>query len=209
MQESTEAGTLREQALLLARFLHEHGLLGIQPQPSEREYRHLQHGLISVALCDRRHNSLPLVSAAIYCAVARRIGLDANPINYPEHIYVVISPPASSLHSLDGEQVRHSDDRLDPSRSDWNLFLDPYNGTNEIPYGQLYSNLMAYRLPPDDRRALLGTSKVLARTRSISVIFALRRLGKWHLKAKRLAVTFMSLEEPRPLVEQCCRAPFS
>ena len=65
----------RLQASVLALFLREQGFRGV----AETSYRALRNSFIGLVLRSPTHESLPLISVAIYCAVASRLGLDARP----------------------------------------------------------------------------------------------------------------------------------
>lgn len=95
---------------------------------SEVAYRDLQNNYIGIALQDEEHPSLPLISVAIFCAVAQRLGLDARSCGIPNHVHAMVSPPSNE--TLDG---RHSSIE-DPSES---MYLDPYRSDDEVPMRSL------------------------------------------------------------------------
>ena len=80
----------RKKAILISGYLRDHGLTGIT---SNDEYHHIRHNFIGLALLDKNHSSLPLISVAIYCCVARHFGLDAHPCGFPFHVYAMVYPP--------------------------------------------------------------------------------------------------------------------
>lgn len=121
--------TPREKALALVRTLRGQGFRGTSP----RSYFRMENSFIGLTLQSRQHMALPLITVAIYCAVASRLGLDAAPVNYPGHIYGVVSPPPGV--SLDGypsgagvAQVGTEEERM---------FIDPFSSDSEVPVGDL------------------------------------------------------------------------
>jgi len=152
--------TRRQRALCLAEFVREHDLVGVR---SPETYHDLQNSLVSVALCDKDHPSLPLVGHAIYCALAERVGLIAGLTNTPRHVYVTIKAPegttlddeiaeddpgddegqtfeqqhsAAAISTPDNESSHGPDDELAPTRT---IFLDPFHHEGEVPLAQLRS----------------------------------------------------------------------
>ncbi|KAI1763695.1 hypothetical protein GGR53DRAFT_357936 [Hypoxylon sp. FL1150] len=115
----------RERALSLARWLHSNNMTGLS-DPTEQTYRYLRNCLIGRALRDEHHPSLPIISAAIYSAIASRLGMEAYPCALPSHVHAtVLSPPGLSLdgHPLPAEHLQHQE----------NMFLDPYGSDEEVP----------------------------------------------------------------------------
>ncbi|KAK0928878.1 hypothetical protein LTR91_004058 [Friedmanniomyces endolithicus] len=94
--------SVRQKATEIARWLRAQNLVG---NPSEDDYHALRNNFISIALFDEPHTSLPLQSVAIYCAVARRLGVNAKPSNYPHHVHAVIE--ASADTTLDAQHAHH------------------------------------------------------------------------------------------------------
>src|SRR4051812_29653767 len=90
--------TPRRRALAIVAFLRAHNFTGVQ---SESAYRDLQNNFIGIALLDPDHPSLPLVSVAIFCAIARRLDLDARPCGFPFHVHVMVYGPQGL--TLDGK----------------------------------------------------------------------------------------------------------
>ncbi|THC87851.1 hypothetical protein EYZ11_012705 [Aspergillus tanneri] len=94
--------------MAIASCLRGDNLMGIG---AGREYHSLEHNFLGVALNDSEHNSLPLISAAIYCYVAQRLGLNARPclVDIDSAKYAAVwsavlltdpSQPAASRHHL-------------------------------------------------------------------------------------------------------------
>ncbi|KAI1804661.1 hypothetical protein F4811DRAFT_519338 [Daldinia bambusicola] len=120
--------TTRQKAIALSRWLRLNNMTGLN-DPTEQTYRYLRNCLIGRALRDERHPSLPIISAAIYSAVASRLGLEAYPCALPSYVHAtVLSRPGMTL-----------DDRpLDePSQRQEHMFLDPYTLEDEVPLDRI------------------------------------------------------------------------
>jgi len=112
--------SIRTRALALVRWLREQGFRGIQ---QEEDYRNLRNCFLGHVLSDPEHPSLPLVSSAIYCAMATRLGFSAAPCNAPIHVHVVVSSPRGV--DLDNNPL--------PEESPTDtMYLDPYTSALEI-----------------------------------------------------------------------------
>ena len=142
--------TSRQKALTLVTYLREHSYLGID---ADTPYVALKNNLISAALFEPEHHSLPLISAAIYCSIARRVGLDARPCNYPLHIFVRVVPPPDQ--NLDGKPVSHptstssssSTSPSPPTSEPDVMYLDPFRSTAEVSPDSLASELKNMGVP--------------------------------------------------------------
>ncbi|KAI1135448.1 hypothetical protein F5Y05DRAFT_394457 [Hypoxylon sp. FL0543] len=124
-QDGLDEMTTRQRAIALARWLHSNNMTGLN-DPTEQTYRYLRNCLIGRALRDEHHPSLPIISAAIYSAIASRLGMEAYPCALPNHVHAtVLSPPGISLdgHPLPEDQAQHQE----------NMFLDPYGSDEEVP----------------------------------------------------------------------------
>ncbi|OBT68952.1 hypothetical protein VE03_01249 [Pseudogymnoascus sp. 23342-1-I1] len=153
----------RRKALVIARFLRDNDLTGMA---SELQYRDLKNNFIGIALQDEKHPSLPLISAAIFCAIARRLGLDAGCCDFPNHVHAVVSP--NNGETLDGPIQKASSDPPEP------MYLDPYRSDEEVPIEYLKTQLLAWGVQADDfprflshmttRRIALRTSKSILTT---------------------------------------------
>ncbi|KAF9887106.1 F-box protein 21 [Aspergillus nanangensis] len=107
----------RAKARAVASYLRANNLTGIT---HGREYHLLQHNFLGIALMDPDHNSLPLISAAIYCYVAQKLGLNAWPCGFPFHVHVIVRPPNGfdvDCNALDAD-VEGEPIYMDPFRSD-------------------------------------------------------------------------------------------
>lgn len=147
--QSTELNTLspRHQALTVVRFLLRHNLTGIS---SEQRYRDLQNNYIGIALQDPEHPSLPLISVAIFCALAKKLGLDAHCCGFPGHVYAVVYPPNG--FDMDG--------RGSAGSTATPMFLDPWRNDIEVPVMDLESQLRAYGVSPSNFDRFLGSAGV-------------------------------------------------
>jgi len=140
--------TLRERAIALVVWLRSIGFRGVEPD----HYYELKNSLISVALCDASHSSIPIISVAIYSCIAQRIGIDAQPCGIPSHVLAIVRAPAGQ--TLDGEVT--TDTKLDTT------FLDPFTDSNEIPPAQLTQQLLGMGFPSSLVSSLHGVLKPLA-----------------------------------------------
>lgn len=121
--------TPRQKAAAIAQYLTRNNLTGIDP---EKEIYNIEHNFLGIALMDPEHNSLPLVSAAIYCYVAQKFGLNAKPCGFPFHVRVIIHP--ENGHDMDGRQLV-CDERGAP------IYMDPFQSAEETPVAELQEQL--------------------------------------------------------------------
>lgn len=129
MTENPEQDSLtpRKRAITLVAWLRSYGFRGTLPDA----YYRTQNSLISVALCDASHQSIPIISVAIFCCIARRLGMDAQPCGFPGHVLAIVSAPPG--YNLDGE---HSSDVTREA-----MYLDPFSNADELPVAQLRAQL--------------------------------------------------------------------
>lgn len=134
----------RAKALTIASWLEANDLTGIDPG---REYHSLGHNFLGLALRAAGHNSLPLVSAAIYCCVAQGVGLDAQICGFPFHVHVIIMPqPGLDMDGNSLTGARHGEP----------LYLDPFRGAREIPISTLRNQLSLLGMSDLDQVRTLG-----------------------------------------------------
>ena len=119
----------RTKAASIAEYLRAKNLSGIE---SGREYYRIEHSFLGIALKSEGHNSLPLISAAIYCYVAQKLGLNANPCGFPFHVHVIIRPRPG--YDLDGNALEEEEDGTP-------MYMDPFRSTEETPVSELESQL--------------------------------------------------------------------
>lgn len=142
--------TIREKAVHIVQYLRFHDLLG---NPNEGDYHSLRNNYISMALFDDVHTSLPLQSVAIYCAVARRLGVNAKPSNYPGHVHAVIEAPADV--TLDGKPKTPSQTEDEEPEL---MHMDPWRSNDELPRDQLALRLRQMGAPAAQVAAHLGAT---------------------------------------------------
>jgi len=124
--------TTRQQALALVSWLRVNNLTGMDHP--EANYRNLRNCLIGHALSDKDHPSLPLISSAIFCCIAERLGLQASCCAFPSHVHAAVhSPPGSTL---DGEARG-----VDYTES---MYLDPYGSIDEVTIEDLRGRLVEF-----------------------------------------------------------------
>lgn len=146
--------SVRKKAVQVAKFLRAENLVG---NPSEGDYHALRNNFISIALFDEPHTSLPLQSVAIYCAVARRLGVNAKPSNYPHHVHAVIEAPADI--DLDGKP--RSSRELDAEQASDVMHMDPWRSSDETPREQLALRLSQMGAPVAQHSSYLGPTTTL------------------------------------------------
>ncbi|KAF2198990.1 YccV-like-domain-containing protein [Delitschia confertaspora ATCC 74209] len=144
----------RKKASTLVTFLRDHGFQGV----SDSAYRALQNSFIGLVLSSEGHESLPLISVAIYCALAQRLSLDARPCGFVYHVYSIVYAPQNT--SLDGEN--------DPNIRDQEfMYLDPFRSPNEVPKTELQNKLRELGIPTSQYEEFLsdtGTREMVVRT---------------------------------------------
>ncbi|KAJ5116503.1 hypothetical protein N7456_000851 [Penicillium angulare] len=136
----------RAKALALASWLQENDFTGMDP---ERQYHSLEHNFLGLALRSPGHNSLPLVSAVIYCYAAQNLQLDARPCGFPFHVHVIISPPSGL--DMNGSTFCGEG----PSAP---MYLDPFRGARETPVSDLRDQLVFLGATDAEQAEFLGES---------------------------------------------------
>ncbi|ORY15905.1 Hemimethylated DNA-binding protein YccV like-domain-containing protein [Clohesyomyces aquaticus] len=145
----------RRKAEMLGWFLQERGFQGA----SDLEYSALRNSFIGLVLRSPDHQSLPLVSVAIYCAVARRVGVDARPCGFLFHVYCLVYAPKNYL--VDGEYKPTSSTELDF------IYIDPFHASTEVNPADLKTKLRESGVPGIDHEAFLSdtnTREMVLRT---------------------------------------------
>lgn len=148
--------TIRQKATRISECLRSDGLVGMSDLG---EYHALRNSFISLAVTAsnaNRRGCLPLQSVAIYCAVARRLGLNAQPSNFPRHVHAVISAPSD--RSLDGES--RTDDSSLESETEM-MHMDPFRQNEEVAQEDLHGQLSQIGVPPYRYAEFLGPSNEL------------------------------------------------
>jgi F-box protein 21 len=141
--------TPRQKALIIASYLLSNNYTGIQ---TGREYHSLEHSFLGLALRDPDHNSLPLISAAIFCYVAQRFGLNAQPCGFPFHVHAIILPAAG--FDMDGNTWTNDDEGAPP------MYMDPFRYKNEIPVANLQHQLNLFGAATAEYASYLGQSPI-------------------------------------------------
>lgn len=148
--------TIRQKAVCISTHLRSEGIVGISDPES---YHALRNSFISLALTitdEGRKGCLPLQSVAIYCAIARRLGVDARPSNFPRHVHAVILAPPD--RSLDGEAIT---DDVSPESEAEMMHMDPFRHNEEVPQGDLLGQLSQIGIPPHRYAEFLGPANEL------------------------------------------------
>ncbi|KAK4611964.1 F-box only protein 21 [Fulvia fulva] len=149
--EDWEELTIRRKAVQVSKYLRSEGLVG---NPSEDDYHALRNNFISIALFNEPHTSLPLQSVAIYCAVARRLGINAKPSNYPQHVHAVIeAPPDRTLDGKYKTAIQGAAPEL--------MHLDPWRSSDEIPHEHLALRLLQMGAPEHQHAQHLGPTSTM------------------------------------------------
>lgn len=138
----------RCKAIAISRFLVDQNFVGIRTNVSAN-YHNMQNNFIGIALEDPEHPSLPLVSVAIYCCIAKRLGVDARPCGFPFHMLAIIQPPSG--FTLDGQAE-------DASEA---MYIDPFRSYHEISVQDLSSQLTSMGVLEEDRRGYLDASPTI------------------------------------------------
>jgi F-box protein 21 len=123
-----------------------HNLTGVK---SERTYKDLQNNFIAIALQDEDHPSVPLISVAVFCCVARRFGLDARPCGIPFHVYAMVFPTKGS--TLDGKV-------LQAGEAGNHMYLDPFRSAQETPIDSIKAQLSEIGAVPSSHSTFLQYS---------------------------------------------------
>lgn len=136
----------RAKASTLASFLREQGFQGVP----DSSYRALRNSFIGLVLRSETHDSLPLISVAIYCALAWRVGLDARPCGFLFHVYTLVYAPKD--YTLDGAYKPTNTTNLDY------MYLDPFRSSDEVLAGHLQRTLREMGVPTSQHVAFLSDS---------------------------------------------------
>jgi F-box protein 21 len=133
--------TRREKALSLLVYMRKNQLVGLTNP--EKDYRNLENNFLSWCLqsTSEPRPSLPMISAALYCCLAKRVGLKADLCNYPGHVYVKVT--SELLRDLNGEIIESfegtfMDGQPNPVKL---MFLDPFQSDTEVLSSDLMEQL--------------------------------------------------------------------
>ncbi|KAK8243464.1 hypothetical protein HDK90DRAFT_545473 [Phyllosticta capitalensis] len=145
---------LRERALRLVAFLRAAGFTGVPPE----RYGRIEQNFIGLALASETHEALPLVTVAIYCSVAERLGINAKPCGYPMHIYAIVQ--AGVGESLDGPSTPNPNSNSTLNSLD-TMYLDPFRDALEVPQARLESQLVSWGASPASTPIFLCAASVV------------------------------------------------
>ena len=129
--------TPRQQIIRIAQYLRERNLTGLS---GDGHYHDPQNSFIGMALKDKNHPSLPLVSVVIFCSVANRLGLDAHPCSFPFHVHAIIKPPLG--RTLDGQ--------ISKEETSTCMYMDPWRSSQEVDVQDLRTQLLSMGANPSD-----------------------------------------------------------
>ncbi|KAH6645520.1 Hemimethylated DNA-binding protein YccV like-domain-containing protein [Truncatella angustata] len=146
--------SIRERAILIADIMRAQDLLGLS---EDQEYHALQNNFLSTAF--RAHSSLPLQSVALYCAIAQRLGINASPSNYPQHVHTVIQAPTD--RTLDGDA---RDPEVQVNAQQGYMYMDPWRSSEEVAGDQLQLRLTQMGIPASEHVSYLGPASILEMT---------------------------------------------
>lgn len=138
--------TVRQQAIEVANYLRRNKFRGVR---DDARYHDLPNNFIGMALRDEQHQSLPLVLVVIYCCVAQRLGLDAQPCAFPMHVHAIIKTPEG--YDLDGRNGV-------TNRESSFMYMDPWRSNEEVSKEELIQRLQTMNANPSDFPALVGPS---------------------------------------------------
>lgn len=158
--------TTRQKALALNRWLLANGLTGLRTP--ERSYRNLRNLLIGQALRHEDHDSIPVISSAIFCCIAARLGMTTQCCSFPAHVYAIVF--AAPGQTLDGTPLDGGDD-APPEH----MYLDPYGFDGEVPAAALQALLaqFGWQTDPDALLSPVSTLAVVQRTaQNVKATFA-------------------------------------
>lgn len=145
--------TIREKAVFVSQYLRSKNIVGLT---NMEQYHALRNNFMSSALTvdyqdDDEKGCLPLQSVAIFCGVARRLGIQAQPSNFPGTVHAVITAPSDV--SLDGIPRSEGDDT---SREPELMHMDPFHQDGEVGPWQLLNRLSQTGVPAHLHAELLG-----------------------------------------------------
>lgn len=125
----------RQQALALVQWLRgKKGFMGLPMLTGESHYRNLRNCLIGHALSEDDHNSLPIISCAIFQQLATRLGLHADLVSYPGHVHVSVQPPTG--FDADGNLLSS------PTSNPGRIYFNPHGSSDEVSKALLRHRLV-------------------------------------------------------------------
>lgn len=140
-----DAMSTRNKALTLNRWLRSRNLVGMENPATD--FRQLRNCFLGQALRHEPHESLPIISSAIYSSVACRLGLDAHSCPFPAHVITLVNPPPGE--SLDGNPLptpsTPPENHLSALHEN-GMHLEPFSSDDEVPRSALQPVLSNYGL---------------------------------------------------------------
>ncbi|KAL8944823.1 MAG: hypothetical protein Q9216_000245 [Gyalolechia sp. 2 TL-2023] len=133
--------TPRRKAQLIASYLRKNELTGVV---EKSQYHNLRNNFIGLALQGGGQAALPPISVGIFCSLARRLGLIAEPCGFPFHVYAIVS----------SQDERVIEDQS-PSQS---IYMDPFRSDTEISRSDLEAQLKTMGVPTAEHEMYLGVS---------------------------------------------------
>ena len=115
-------------------------------------YHDLQNNFLGIALQDAEHPSLPLISTAVYCSVAKRLGVDASACGFPFHVIAIVKPPAG--FDLDGNPL------VAEINSPQVMYMDLFRSADETPAADLEAQLGSLGASQTSHAHLMGPAPV-------------------------------------------------
>ncbi|MCJ1356924.1 MAG: hypothetical protein MMC33_006920 [Icmadophila ericetorum] len=120
----------RQKAVIIAIYVRTHGFAGVN---ESSRYHDLRNNFLGIALFQEDHSSLSLISVVIYCCIATRLGLDAQPCCFPFHVLAIIKPSGGC--DLDEKPLA---EKVVPAP----MYMDPYRTEQETPVADLKAQLL-------------------------------------------------------------------
>ncbi|MCJ1390840.1 hypothetical protein MMC18_003701 [Xylographa bjoerkii] len=146
----------RQKAISIAVYLRANNLTGIKDL---YQYQDLQNNFLGIALHEEDHPSLPLISTAVYCCLAKRLDLEARACGFPLHVYTIIrSAPG---FDLDGNSLALDSDELQF------MYMDPFRSDTETSVTDLQAQLQSLGVPRASHSHALSpasTSEIVLRS---------------------------------------------
>ncbi|KAF3764646.1 YccV-like-domain-containing protein [Cryphonectria parasitica EP155] len=142
-QGAWERYTTREKAHEIAGFLRAQRYIGLDRRTSVLE---LSNNFLapSVLFNPRSAASRPLQSVVIFCSIAQMLGVTAEPILTPRHVYAVVSADAQT--TLEG-QSRAGHGETD-AFEDIRMYMDPYDHSERVERLELVQQLQDVGVSP-------------------------------------------------------------
>ncbi|KFA48041.1 hypothetical protein S40293_02706 [Stachybotrys chartarum IBT 40293] len=135
---------IRDQALILNGWLRENKLTGLRDPATN--YRNIRNCLIGQVLRAENHDSIPIISSAIFCSIAERLGIDAHCCLFPTHVYVFVN--LDPQITIAGAPITGS------YKPEMTMYLDPYGSDEEMSISTLREMLLDFGFARDFERHL-------------------------------------------------------